>query len=163
MRVRPFKPGDETELAKIFFAAVREIASAHYSDQQVRAWAPQVPAANQCAARAIDGRTLLVATDEYDSPLAYGDLEPVGHIDHFYCRPEVAGTGVAAALYEAIEAAARRDGIGLLFVEASEPARRFFLKRGFEMIARRDVELRNAPIHNFRMEKRLGEVSGSAG
>ena len=162
MRVRAFRPGDEAELAQIFFSAVHEVASTHYSPRQVKAWAPEMPSAEQVAVRAADGRAVFVAVDEQDRPLAYGDLKPDGHIDHLYCRPASAGAGVAAAVYEAIEAAARQSRIGLLFVEASEPARRFFLKRGFEMVARRDFELDGVPIHNFRMEKRLGEAGDEA-
>lgn len=162
MPVRPFKPGDEAALAQIFFSAVHDIASRHYSAEQVEAWAAEIPSAEQFAARAADGRTLFVAVDEEDRPLAYGDLEPDGHIDHLYCRPASAGTGVAAAVYQAIEAAARRSGLGRLFVEASEPARRFFLKQGFAVVARRDFEVNGVAIHNFRMEKRLGGQSGGA-
>lgn len=159
MRIRPFRPGDEADLAEIFFTAVREIASRHYSEEQVKAWGPIVPATERFTARAADGRKIFVATDENDRPLAYGDLEPDGHIDHLFCRPEAAGTGGTAILYCELEAEAVRAGIDSLYVEASEPARRFFLKQGFEVIERRDFELTGVPIHNFRMEKRLGTAS----
>jgi putative acetyltransferase len=154
MRIRPFRPGDEADLAEIFFTAVREVASHHYSDEQVKAWAPILPATERFTARAAEGRKVFVATDENDRPLAYGDLEPDGHIDHLFCRPEVAGRGVAAWLYRELEAV--KSGIDFLYVEASEPARRFFLKQGFEVIERRDFELAGVPIYNFRMEKWLG-------
>jgi putative acetyltransferase len=157
MKVRAFRPEDAPALAALFHAAVHDIASHHYSQAQVNAWAPEVPDPARFLARAADGRTLLVAVDEGDAPLAYGDLEPDGHIDHLFCRPDAAGTGVAASLYAALEAAARAGGIARLHVEASEPARRFFLKRGFVVAARRDFELAGVPIHNFAMEKRLVE------
>jgi putative acetyltransferase len=155
MHVRPYKPEDAPALTALFHAAVHEIARLYYSQAQVDAWAPEVPEAAQFRARAADGRTVLVAVDDDDAPLAYGDVEADGHIDHFFCRPDAAGTGVAAALYAALEAAARRRGIDLVYVEASEPARRFFLKRGFHLIERRDFEIDGVAIHNFEMEKRL--------
>jgi putative acetyltransferase len=158
LRVRRFRAGDEADLAEIFFSAIHEIASRHYSAEQVGAWAPQLPAAERFTARAADGRTILVAVDESDRPLAYGDLEADGHIDHLFCRPEVAGSGVAAAVYRALEAEAVGKGIERIYVEASEPARRFFAKQGFEMIERQEFELAGVPIHNFRMEKRLKSV-----
>jgi GNAT superfamily N-acetyltransferase len=99
---------------------------------------------------------VLVAVDDDDAPLAYGDVEGDGHIDHLFCRPDVAGTGVTAALYAAIEAAARARGIGLIYVDASEPARRFFVKQGFALVRRHDFEISGVAIHNFEMEKRLG-------
>jgi putative acetyltransferase len=81
---------------------------------------------------------------------------PSTRIDHLFCRPDVAGTGVTAALYAALEAAARARGIGLVYVEASEPARRFFAKQGFHLIGRHDFEISGVAIHNFEMEKRIG-------
>jgi putative acetyltransferase len=100
---------------------------------------------------------LLVAVDEGGDPLAYGDLEADGHIDHLFCRPDAAGTGLAAALYAGLEAAARARGMARLHVEASEPARRFFPKQGFVLVARRDFEIGSVAIHNFAMEKRLND------
>jgi putative acetyltransferase len=155
MHVRPFLPGDAPLLGRIFHDAVHLLARAHYTLEQVEAWAPAPPAAGFYLERAGDGRLLLVAADECDSPLAYGDLEPDGHIDHLYCRPEIAGTGVAAALYDRLEAVAAERGLGRLYVEASEPARRFFVRRGFVVTARRDFAVRGVAIHNFAMEKLL--------
>jgi putative acetyltransferase len=155
MRVRSFETRDAPVLASIFFRAIHEIARAHYSDEQVNAWAPAAPAAERFVARGTDGRTLLVAVDDQDRPMAYGDLESNGHIDHLFCLPEVAGTGVAAAVYTELEEAAKTQGLARLYVEASEPAQRFFLKRGFRTTERNDFELSGVAIHNFRMEKHL--------
>jgi putative acetyltransferase len=134
---------------------VHQIGRVHYSHEQLDAWAPEMPDPARLRAQARDGRLTLVAVDPDDVPLAYGDLEPDGHIDHLYCRPDVAGTGVTAALYAEIEAAARARGMKRLYTEASEPARRFFLKHGFIVVARNDFALAGVAIHNFRMEKML--------
>jgi putative acetyltransferase len=155
MKVRPYTSDDAPALVALFHAAVHEISRLYYSQAQVNAWAPEVPDPARFRARAADGRTVLVAVDESDAPLAYGDVEADGHIDHLFCRPDAAGTGVTAALYAGLEAAARARGIDLLYVEASEPARRFFLKQGFVLIGRHDFEMAGVSIHNFEMEKRL--------
>jgi putative acetyltransferase len=155
MHIRSFRPGDAAALARIFHAAVHQVARLHYSPEQVAAWAPAVPDPERFLERGADGRILLVAADEGDRPLAYGDLEKSGHIDHLYCRPDVAGTGVASALYDRLEAAAREGGIGRLHVEASEPARRFFLRKRFVVLRRREFMLGGVAIHNFAMAKRL--------
>jgi putative acetyltransferase len=157
--VRPFRADDAPALARIFHAAVHEIASQYYSAEQVAAWSPGPPAAGWYLPRALDGRVVLVAVDDRDEPLAYGDIEADGHIDHFYCRPDAARTGVTTRLYEALETVTAELGIDRLYVEASEPARRFFERRGFEAIMRRDFLIRGVQIHNYRMEKRLGASS----
>jgi len=53
----------------------------------------------------------------------------------------------------ALETAAAKRGIGRLYTEASEPARRFFERRGFILLHRRDFALAGVAIHNFAMEK----------
>lgn len=163
MHIRPFAPADAPALARLFHAAVHQIASRHYRPEQVAAWAPAVPPPERLLGWATDGRLLLVAADETDAPLAFADLEADGHVDHLFCRPDAAGTGVTAALYAALEAAARERGIARLYTEASEPARRFFERRGFTLLHRRDFEIGGVPIHNYAMEKRLDGVVGETG
>ncbi len=160
LRVRPYRDGDAPRLAALFHAAIHGIARNHYSQAQVDAWCPRVPDASRFAARGEDGRALLVAVDENDAPLAYGDVEADGHIDHLFCHPGAAGTGVTAALYAALERVAREQGIARLYTEASEPARRFFLKCGFTETGRNDFDLAGVAIHNYRMEKALSVGGG---
>jgi putative acetyltransferase len=62
---------------------------------------------------------------------------------------------VASALYDALEARARERGVGRLYAEASEAARRFFLKKGFIVTARRAFAIDGVPIHNYAVEKAL--------
>ena len=159
VRIRPFQPEDAPALARLFHDAVHGIAAQHYSPAQVAAWAPAVPDPARFLARGADGRTLLVAEGLDGAPLAYGDVEADGHIDHLFCRPEAAGAGIAARLYAALEAAARERGIARLYTEASEPARRFFERRGFTLLHRRDFELAGVPIHNYAMAKRLAATT----
>jgi len=155
MRIRPRRPGDAAALAALYRRSVRALGPRDYSAAQVEAWAALAPTAEGMHARGTDGRTLLVAVDGADRPVAFGDLEADGHIDLFYCAPEAAGTGVAPALYDALEAAARDRGLTRLHVEASEAARRLFLRKGFAVTARRDLTVRGVGIHNFAMEKAL--------
>jgi putative acetyltransferase len=155
MHTRPFRSGDAPALARIFHDAVHRVGGLHYSIEQLKAWAPVVPSPERFVEQAADGRILLVAADDSDRPLAYGDVEKDGHIDHLYCRPDAAGTGVTSALYDRLEAAAKDRGIGRLYVEASEPARRFFLRKSFIVLQRREFTVGGVAIHNFAMEKLL--------
>lgn len=101
-----------------------------------------------------DGRRRLVAVRD-DLPVGFIDLEPDGHIHFLYKAPE-AGAGVASALLASIEAFALTARIERLFAEASEPARRFFERNGFCVIARRDFGVEGVAIHSYAVEKRLG-------
>lgn len=155
MRLRHYMPADAPALSALYARSVIELGPRDYAPAQVSAWASRAPGANAMAARLGDGRLVLVALGEEDQPLGFFDLEPDGHIDLFYCLPEVVGTGVASALYERIEQEARGKGIARLYTEASEAARRLFLRHGFTELARRDFQIGSVPIHNFAMEKRL--------
>lgn len=153
MQVRPYQPNDAARLAVIFYRSVRVAGLKAYSQQQVEAWAVSVPPARFYQQRTNDGRILLVTVNADDEPIAYGDLERSGHIDHLFCMPEAIGTGAASTLYDRLEVAAREWTIGRLFVEASELARPFFAHKGFETIVRNDFIMRGVMIHNYQMEK----------
>ncbi len=156
MRIRPYEAKDASAIAAIFFDSVRQGALRDYSPAQVAAWAPTMPDMSQVQARAGDGRLVLVAVHSADEPAAYIELEANGHIDHLYCRPDLIGEGLASALYDRVEQEARRRGLTRLYVEASEAARRLFLKKGFVELERRGFQLKGVRLHNYRMEKGLG-------
>jgi putative acetyltransferase len=155
VRIRRYEARDAGALADLYRRSVEQIGPKDYAEEQVRAWAALGPSPAQIDARAADGRTTLVAVDDTDQPQAFGDLEPDGHIACLYCSPEAAGKGITAALYDRLEEIAREQGMQRLHAEASEAARRFFLRKGFVVIARRDLEIAGVPIHNYAVEKRL--------
>lgn len=154
-RVRPFRPEDAACLGLIFYRSVRHGAVRAYSRSQVEAWAPFPPPAKLYERKARDGRAIWVTVDCGDQPIAYGDLEPNGHIDHLFCAPEMIGRGAASLLYDQIEVQARAWALSRLFVEASELARPFFERRGFATLERDDFILRGVLLHNYHMEKPL--------
>ena len=153
--IRGYSPRDAAGLADVFFRSVRQVALSDYSAAQVQAWAPEPRTAEWAHAEASDGRLVLVAADENDRPVAYIDLEPDGHINRLFCAPEAAGQGIASRLYDAMEAAARQQGIKSLFTEASELAWRLFERKGFAVVERQDLMVRGVAIHNYRMAKAL--------
>ncbi|NVK13052.1 MAG: GNAT family N-acetyltransferase [Rhodobacteraceae bacterium] len=155
MQIREFRPEDAAALAQIFHAAVHGIGARDYSPEQLKAWSPEPAPTEVWAGRAADGRRVFVAADGQGQPQAFIELEMDGHIDCFYCRPQAAGTGTGAAIYERLEAEALSLGLRSLYVEASEAARRFFLRQGFTVEARREIERRGVALHNYRMTKTL--------
>ncbi len=153
MRVRPYQPQDAGRMSVIFRRAVEAIGPAHYSPAQFAAWAARTPDAAAIHARAMDGRTMLVVADDTDQAVAFGDLEAGGHIDLLYCVPEAARSGVVGVLYDTLETIARERGMRRLHSEASEAAMRFFARKGFTTLHRRDLEIGGVAIHNYAVEK----------
>ena len=157
---RPFQDRDAQALSRVFFDSVRQAALSDYSPAQVEAWAPAPPDPARFASKAGDGRLFLVAVIEQDEPIAFGDLEADGHIDYLYCRPDFVGKGVASALYDRLEHHASERAMPRLYTEASELARRLFERKGFVVIARRDLIVNGVALHNYAMEKTLSGSSG---
>ena len=152
--IRPYRESDAEALEEVFERAVRGIGPGDYSPAQIEAWIGQEPRAERFRVKMADGRRCWVATDEGGRVTAFVDLEADGHIEFLFAVPAVAGTGATSALLDAVEAAARGDGITRLYVEASEAARRFFLKRGYKVQRRRDFEIAGVASHNYAMERR---------
>lgn len=158
MKIRRYDAKDAVPLAELYVRSVEQVGSRYYSAPQVAAWASLAPSPARLHALGTDGRTTLVAVDGSDLPVAFTDLEPDGHIHFLYCSPEAAGTGVASALYDALEGIAREAGMSRLYAEASEAARRFFLKKGFVVTSKREFEVVGTPMHNYAVEKRLTDA-----
>jgi putative acetyltransferase len=153
--IRPYQETDAGALADVFGRAVRGIGSRDYSPAQIAAWIGREPRTERFRAKMADGRRCWVATDEAGRVTAFVDLEADGHIDFLFADPAVAGQGVASQLVDVLEAAAREAGMTRLYVEASEAARRFFLRRGYTVQGRRDFEIDGVAIHNYAIERTL--------
>lgn len=155
MHIRTYSPDDAAALVRLFTATVRQVGINDYSDAQVEAWSNLAPSEDSFIKWAADSRTVLVAEADNGEPIAYGDLEPNGHIDHLYCHPDFVGQGVASAIYSKLESLALERGIKELRVEASEAALRLFESKGFTVVARQEIDLMGVLIHNYQMVKPL--------
>lgn len=153
--LRRYEPSDADRVAWLYFISARVLGSRDYSVEQVKAWAPAPATRESVQARVSDGRLTVVACGSDGQILAYGDLEPDGHIDHLYAMPEVSGRGVAPAVLERLIHEARDQGLGHLHVEASALARGLFERAGFVVLRRRDFQIGGVAIHNYAMVKTL--------
>lgn len=156
MQIRPFRNEDATALGRIFHRAVQATPEGEYSADQRQAWsAGPIPAERYLARIQAGDHQVYVAVDTNDHPTGFVELQPDGHIDCFYRDPEHAGSGVGTALYDHLEDQARRQGITRLWVEASDAAKRFFLRQGFGVLERREIARNGVTLHNWAMEKHL--------
>lgn len=153
--IRTYRAGDAAGIADLYRRSVEGIGPRDYSAAQVAAWASRTPDVDRIEALTADGRETFIAADATDRPVGLIDLEADGHINFLYCAPGFAGRGVAGQLYEALELRARERKIVRLYSDASEAARRFFLRRGFAELHRRELMIGDTPIHNYAVEKRL--------
>jgi putative acetyltransferase len=149
--IRPYTAEDAPHLAELFFRSVRTLGLRRYSAEQVAVWAPGLPTPATVHRRATDGRLTLVAIDGSERRLAYGDLEPNGHIDQLFAHPRAAGLGTAGRVLDQLISHAVQWRLASLHTEASELACSLFAGRGFELRGRRDFERQGVAIHNYAM------------
>jgi putative acetyltransferase len=153
MEVRLFQTQDAEQIARLFHETVREINVRDYSNSQVEAWAPEDIQFRNWV-EVCSNRFTYVADD--DGVIAgFGELEPNGHIDCFYCHKNYQRCGVGSRIYQAIEAKAYELSLNRLFVEASITAKPFFQRMGFAVVKEQEVMRRGEGFINYAMEKLL--------
>jgi putative acetyltransferase len=151
LSIRPYRPDDLDAVIRIFLTAIRETAAKDYDRAQIDAWAQADR--DMWAKRRLSRPTWVAVVGA--KPVGFTDLEPDGHLDMMFVHPAHQHTGVATALLERVEAAARAQGLSRLFTEASITARPFFERRGFRLLAAQVVSVRGQALANYRMEKPL--------
>ncbi|MEQ8194825.1 MAG: GNAT family N-acetyltransferase [Rhodospirillales bacterium] len=153
IRIRPFTETDLDATARVFFDAVRHDTKDHYTGEQRRAWAPDVPATPSWRAR-LEGQTVFVA-ERNGEIVGFMGLTAEGRIDLAFVAPEMIGRGIGKKLYGEIDAHARAAGLRTLTVHASRQARGFFERRGWRTLRERTVTRGGVDLTNYLMEIEL--------
>lgn len=136
--VRPYRTEDRAAVALVFYRAVREGTAPWHDEAQRAAWAP-APEPDWSEPDKLARQWCWVA-EAGGIVTGFMSLEPSGYLDMAFVLPEAMGKGVAAALYRALVARARSEGLARLTVRASHPARRFFAKHGWKIDAFENFE-----------------------
>ncbi len=151
--IRRFRSGDETALRQLFFETIRTVNRKDYTEEQVRAWAPEDHDQQYWAERI---RKLNPFVCEVDGEIAgYADLQPDGYIDHFFVSRHHQRQGVGGALFACIESEAVALALDELSADVSITAKPFFEHLGFEVVQRQQVTINDVTLENFRMVRRL--------
>jgi putative acetyltransferase len=151
--IRAFAPADAGATAQLFYESIHGGAAGAYTPEQLRAWAPAPPAVEEWAAL-LSAMTTLLAV-EAGEPVGFMSLDTNGHIDRAFVRPDRLRTGVASALYAAIEERARERGLTRLTTDASAIARAFFERKGWRVVREQQPVRNGVALTNYRMEKHL--------
>lgn len=153
IEIRLFETQDAEQIAQLFHETVRQVNVRDYSSNQVRAWAPDDIHFRNWV-EVCSNRFTYVADDQ-GVIAGFGELEPNGHIDCFYCHKNYQRCGVGRQIYRAIEAKAVELSVGRLFTEASITAKPFFQRMGFSVVKEQEVTRWSETFINYAMEKLL--------
>jgi GNAT superfamily N-acetyltransferase len=137
MLIRPYRRSDVCAIARLFYETVHSANLKDYSEEQVHAWAPELPDTEIWHSRMIHRCTLV--TEESGQIIAFAELERNGDLDMFYCRHDFIGRGVGRQLYHNVELMALGLGLKRIFTEASITARPFFERCGFSILQQQTV------------------------
>jgi putative acetyltransferase len=149
--IRRYQAADLDAVISVFFRSIREVASQDYDAGQIDAWAQADRAV--WSLRRLERPTWVAVID--NTVVGFSDPESSGHIDMLFVHPQYQRMGVAAALLDEVERAARHERLPALDTDASITARPFFEAHGFRVVQPQVVALRGQRLTNFRMEKRL--------
>lgn len=158
--LRRLEHQDQPQVLAIYREAVRGLAPGRYEPAQVRAWARQAEAEAPELRRCLDRGWGLVSCDDAGTPQAFAVLDPPERVALLYCHPRFARQGRASALLEALEAQARRQGLGALRTEASVLSRPLFARRGWRVSWIEELRIGGIGFRRFRMALPLGPLPG---
>jgi putative acetyltransferase len=150
--LRTFLPADLPRLAAIFRASVEELTSEDYNEAQQAAWAALADDDEFAERLAADLTLVALLQGEI---AGFASLRGEDHIGMLYVDPQAAGQGVATTLCDALEKLVGARGATKLSVDASDTARAFFEKRGYQPLHRQTVDRFGEWLGNTAMEKRL--------
>lgn len=148
--LRAYRPDDAEALAALFRASARVLGAQAYSPAHVEAWARYPEDLEEFRARLAQGTTLVALDGE--TPIGFGQLNPADYVNFLYVAPTHARRGVAQAIYDALDAQARRLGTATLRAAASRLSKPFFEKNGWVV-----VEIEQAPRYGVVVERYLME------
>lgn len=153
MRIRTYAVSDLPDVVALFTASVHELAQSHYDAAQRDAWAPREPELHVWGER-LRPLHILLAVDD-GALCGFVGYEDDGHIDLLFTAPARARAGVASQLYVCAEQSLAASGATELTTEASELARPFFARHGFDVIETQIVQRQAGSLRRYAMRKRL--------
>lgn len=151
--IRDFKDADLGPTAELFFESVRRGSAPHYTEEQRKAWAPEVPETDGWRNRMNGLKTWIAEKD--GEVIGFISLTPNGHIEFAFVHPDWIGKGIALELYRYIEQYAILKQLLKLTSDASLLARPFFERQGWRVITEQRPVRNGIALTNFRMEKPL--------
>lgn len=151
--LRPFLPADTAILREIFAAAIEELTSDDYTEEQRIAWASVAEDGAEFARRLGAMTTIVVEVD--GDHLGFASLKDNAVVEMLYVHPHYAGEGIGTALMDALELIARSRGAKALEADVSDTAVPFFEKRGWVKVHRNLIARDEEWLANTYMRKPL--------
>lgn len=89
MEIRRYKPGEESAVWRVYFAATRESIARDYHADLIERWAPHDQDMDQWSARLAQKNPFVAVVD--GEIVGMAEIETGGFIDYFYVHPKFPG------------------------------------------------------------------------
>lgn len=144
MQLKPYQPDNLTAMLALFHRTVHTVNAKDYTPQRRARWDQTLR------------EHLSLLAWEGEELMGFGDIDlAAGYLDRLYVGADFQGRGVATALCDRLEQAAREAGCERVCSDVSITARPFFESRGYRVLQRQEVERQGVILVNFKMEKSL--------
>jgi putative acetyltransferase len=152
--LRAYEPSDAAATLAVFTEAITQTSAAHYTAEQIDAWAR--PGRRDLAVwdTAMSERASVVAIQD-SQVVGFSDVDQRGYIDMLFVSPKHLRRGIARALLVFIEQKARSAWTPELTADVSLAARAFFERSGFEVVREQRPTKDGIELINYRMRKEL--------
>jgi putative acetyltransferase len=152
--LRPYLPADAEILAILMQASIEELCVDDYTEDQRVAWCATAED-TETFSRILASNLALVALDEDREPVGFAVLLKNKALSHVYIHPDLIGMGIGKTLCSALEKLALARGADTLVVDATDNAKDFFEKIGFQPTARNTINYGDVWLGATTMEKPL--------
>jgi putative acetyltransferase len=157
--LRPYLPADRDTLAILMQASIEELAIDDYTADQRDAWA--AAAESDAFAQTLAKGLTLVALDEALEVVGFASLVENCAVAHVHVHPDLISTGIGRTLMEALAKLAAARGAEALVADATDNAKGFFAKLGYEARARATVQRGDEWLGATTMELLLKAPKGA--
>ena len=152
--LRAYESADAAATLNIFTEAIIMTAAAHYTAEQVEAWAKPGRRDTSAWDVAMSERASVVAIHGTEV-VGFSDVNEDGYIDMLFVSPAFLRRGVARTLLSFIEQQSRAAGVVELISDVSIAARPFFESIGFGLVREQRPVIEGIELTNYRMRKDL--------
>ena len=164
--IRPLRDADVPDVVALVARTIDASYAAHYGPEAL-AFFKRYHASGEVIREAGDGATVVV---EDDGHVAGTGTIVDGHVKRVFIDPACQGMGIGTTIMDHLERLARDTGRETVALDASLPAKRFYDRRGYQVVEPAFVMVRDGEIvaenedtdlpgaerlDYFRMTKRL--------
>ena len=151
MRIEKYSSQYQDDVYNLFYSAVHETCYREYSAEALSAWAPAFVDVEAWCADFLKTYSLVALSDD-GALLGFGNIDVDKHyIDRLYVSSSHQGEGIGRAILQCLEATVS----GAVTVFASDTAKPFFIRMGYEIVRDNYVKRKGIIIHNNLMSKML--------